>query len=112
VQNGRFGEAAALNGLGELSSRRSVTSQARDYHGQALAIARNPGVPFDEARALEGLYQAVLADATSAKQPPTCGMRPAITRTSDPAPPAASRRSFANIKARPLALHRNGTAWT
>ena len=29
-----------LNSLGELSSRSAASQQARDYHGQALAIAR------------------------------------------------------------------------
>jgi len=51
----RLGQAEALNRLGELSSRTSATGQAREHHTRALAIARDIGVPSEEARALEGL---------------------------------------------------------
>ena len=48
-----YGQAYVLNSLGELASRTSATCQARDYHSQALAIAREIGAPLEEARALE-----------------------------------------------------------
>jgi hypothetical protein len=51
-----------LNGLGELSSRTAKTLQARDYHSQALAIARDLGAPLEEARALEGIGHSHLQD--------------------------------------------------
>jgi tetratricopeptide (TPR) repeat protein len=50
-----LGQAEALNRLGELSSRTSATSQARERHTQALAIARDISAPLEEARALEGI---------------------------------------------------------
>lgn len=40
------GVADTLNNLGELSSRTSATSQARDHHNQALVLARDLGVPL------------------------------------------------------------------
>jgi hypothetical protein len=52
-----------LNSLGELSSRTSATEEARDHHGQALAIARDLGAPREEARALEGIGQSLLPDS-------------------------------------------------
>ena len=55
-------QAEALNGLGELSSRTSATGHARQYHAQALAIARDLRAPLEEARALEGLGQSHLHD--------------------------------------------------
>ena len=58
----RLGQAEALNRLGELSTRTSATSQARERHTQALAIARDISAPPEEARALEGLGQAHLQD--------------------------------------------------
>lgn len=60
----RSGEAEALNNLGELSSRTSDTGRPRDYHSQALAIARDTGSPLEEARALEGLGQSSLTEGT------------------------------------------------
>ena len=39
--------------------------QAREQHAQALAIARDIGVPLEEARALEGLGQAYLHDGNT-----------------------------------------------
>jgi tetratricopeptide (TPR) repeat protein/transcriptional regulator with XRE-family HTH domain len=50
----KYGQAEVLNSLGELS-RFAARQQARDYHAQALAIARELGVPLEEARALEGI---------------------------------------------------------
>jgi Tetratricopeptide repeat len=47
--------AMALNSLGELSLRTAAAQDARDHHGQALAIARELGAPLEEARALEGI---------------------------------------------------------
>jgi hypothetical protein len=42
------GQADALNGLGELSSRTSAPSQARERHAQALSIARDLPAPLEE----------------------------------------------------------------
>jgi hypothetical protein len=58
----QVGQAEALNGLGELSPRASATSQARAQHTQALAIARDIGVPAEKARALEGIDNSHLHD--------------------------------------------------
>jgi Flp pilus assembly protein TadD len=54
--------AEALNRLGELATRTSATSQARDQHTQALAIARDISAAPEEARALEGLGHGHLQD--------------------------------------------------
>ena len=59
--------AEILNNLGELLTRTSATRQARDHHAQALAIARDLGVPMEEARALEGIGPPTSTTAT----PPT-----------------------------------------
>ena len=45
-----LGPAEALNRLGELSSRTSATARARDYHNQALVIARDIRASPEEAR--------------------------------------------------------------
>jgi DNA-binding SARP family transcriptional activator/tetratricopeptide (TPR) repeat protein len=58
----RTGEAAALNSLGWLASRTTQTRLARDHHAQALAIARDIGVPLEEGRALEGIGQSCLQE--------------------------------------------------
>jgi hypothetical protein len=58
----RLGQAEALNRLGELSSCTSASHQARERHTQALTSARDIDVPFEEARALEGLCRAHLQD--------------------------------------------------
>jgi tetratricopeptide (TPR) repeat protein/transcriptional regulator with XRE-family HTH domain len=58
----RHERAQVLNSLGELASRTSATQQARDYHSQALAIARDIGAPLEEARALEGIGHSHLYD--------------------------------------------------
>ena len=57
-----YGQAEALNSLGELSTRTAASQQARDYHTQALAIARELGVPLEEARALEGIGHCHIQD--------------------------------------------------
>jgi tetratricopeptide (TPR) repeat protein/transcriptional regulator with XRE-family HTH domain len=57
----KYGQAEALNSLGELS-RFASPQQAHDYHSQALAIARELGVPLEEARALEGIGRCHLQD--------------------------------------------------
>ena len=54
-----------LNSLGELSSRSAASQQARDYHSQALAIARELGAPLEEARALEGIGRCHLQDGNA-----------------------------------------------
>jgi tetratricopeptide (TPR) repeat protein len=58
----RLGQADALNGLGELSTRTSAPGQARKRHAQALGIARDLRAPLAEARALEGLGHSHLRD--------------------------------------------------
>jgi len=58
----RHERAQVLNSLGELAARTSATEQARDYHSQALAIARDIGAPLEEARALEGIGDSHLLD--------------------------------------------------
>jgi len=58
----RTGEAAALNSLGWLASRTAKPGLARDHHAQALAIARDIGVPLEEGRALEGIGQSCLQE--------------------------------------------------
>lgn len=54
--------AETLNCIGELSSRTGADQQARDHHAQALAIAREPGTPPEQARALEGIGRSHLCD--------------------------------------------------
>ena len=54
--------AQVLNSLGELASQTSATQQARDYHSQALTIARDIGAPLEEARALEGIGHSHVQD--------------------------------------------------
>jgi len=49
-----------LNSLGELALRTSAAEEARGYHAEALAIARELGTPAEEARALEGLGRSLL----------------------------------------------------
>jgi tetratricopeptide (TPR) repeat protein/transcriptional regulator with XRE-family HTH domain len=50
----RLGQAETLNNLGDLHSL-SDPSRARDYHEQALSIAREITALLEEARALEGI---------------------------------------------------------
>jgi tetratricopeptide (TPR) repeat protein len=66
----RLHQAEALNRLGELSSQTSATGQAREQHAKALAIARDIGMPFEEARALEGLAMAHLRDGNPGQAAP------------------------------------------
>jgi Tfp pilus assembly protein PilF len=58
----RLGQAEVLNNLGELLYRSPDLGRARDYHSQALAIAREIGAPLEEARALEGIGRCYLHD--------------------------------------------------
>jgi len=69
--------AEALNNLGQLASRTSAAQQAREHHSQAMAIARDLGVPLEEARALEGLAQSHLQDGHTAEGAPY--LRQALT---------------------------------
>jgi tetratricopeptide (TPR) repeat protein len=62
LRSERHERAQVLNSLGELAARTSATQQARDYHNQAIAIARDIGAPLEEARALEGIGQSHLQD--------------------------------------------------
>ena len=52
----------ALNSQGELSARTAALPEAREYHAQALSIARDLGAPLEEARALEGTGRTLLRD--------------------------------------------------
>jgi Flp pilus assembly protein TadD len=61
----RLGQAEALNRLGELSSCTSASPRPASAPPQALTIARDIGVPFEEARALEGLGRAHLQDGNT-----------------------------------------------
>jgi tetratricopeptide (TPR) repeat protein len=85
----RLGQAEALNRLGELSSRTSATSQARDQHAQALAIARDISVPLEQAHALEGLGRAHLQDGNPSQA--AVYLRQALAIYQDLGAPAASR---------------------
>jgi tetratricopeptide (TPR) repeat protein len=66
----RLCEAEALNNLGQLAVRTSATKQAREHHTHALAIARDLGVPLEEARALEGIGDSHLQDGNPADATP------------------------------------------
>jgi tetratricopeptide (TPR) repeat protein len=85
----QLGQAEALNGLGELSSRTSATSQAREYHAQALAIARDLSAPLEEARALEGLGQTHTQDSNPGQA--AAHLRQALTIYQRIGAPAARR---------------------
>ena len=61
------GVADTLNNLGRLSSRTSATRRARDHHNQALLLARDIGVPLEEARSLEGIGHSHLQDGHPGK---------------------------------------------
>ncbi len=58
----RLGQPEALNRLGELSLRASAISHAHDQHTRALAIASDISAAPEEARAVEGLGQALIQD--------------------------------------------------
>lgn len=88
----RPGEAQALTGLGDLSSRTAGTQQAREHYAQALAIARDIGLPLEEASALEGLGHAYLHDGTARKVPRACNRPLRSTGASAPPAPGASRK--------------------
>ena len=78
-----------LNSLGELASRTSATGQARDHHGQALAIARQIGAPPEEARALEGIGHSHLHDGNPRQA--AAHLRQALTIYQRIGAPAAQR---------------------
>jgi tetratricopeptide (TPR) repeat protein len=84
-----LGQAEALNRLGELATRTADTPQAREYHAQALAIARDLGAAPEEARALEGLGQAHLQDGSRGQG--TAHLRRALTIYKRIGAPAARR---------------------
>jgi hypothetical protein len=48
--------------LGEVESLTGATNQAREHFDQALALARQYGMPMEEARAMEGLGRSHLRD--------------------------------------------------
>ena len=60
------GQAEVLNSLGELALRRMATADSQQCHARALALARDIGMPFEEARALEGIARCCLLDGNSA----------------------------------------------
>ena len=67
----RRGQGDVLNGLGELSSRTAETQQARDYHSQALVIARGLGAPGRKRAPWRASGTATSRTATPAKVSPT-----------------------------------------
>ena len=83
------GQAETLNCLGELASRTADGRQARDYHAQALAIARELGTPLQEARALEGTGHSHLRDGHPAQA--AAPLREALAIYQRIASPAARR---------------------
>ena len=50
----RVGQTIVLNSLGELSGHTGAIGTARKHYGRALVIARDLGIPLEEARAMEG----------------------------------------------------------
>jgi tetratricopeptide (TPR) repeat protein len=83
------GHAETLNCLGELASRTADGRQARTYHAQALAIARQLGTPLEEARALEGIGHSHLRDGHTSEG--TACLEQALTIYQRVAAPAARR---------------------
>ena len=81
--------ATPLNRLGELSTRTSATSQARDQHSQALAITRDVGAAPEEARALEGIGNSHLHDGNP--RPAAENLRQALAIYQSIGTPAAQR---------------------
>jgi hypothetical protein len=65
------GSSRPPHNLGELLSQTRDSQQARGHHTRALAVARDLGVPLEEARALEGIDRCHL-QATPGKVPPAC----------------------------------------
>ena len=62
--------ACVLNSLGELSTRTGNCLQARDYHTQALRIARDLPEPREEGRALDGIGRSYVKDNEAGKAEP------------------------------------------
>ena len=62
--------ACVLNSLGELSTRTGNCLQARDYHTQALRIARDLPEPREEGRALDGIGRSYVKDNQAGKAGP------------------------------------------
>jgi hypothetical protein len=91
----RLGQAEALNRLGELSSCTSASHQARERHTQALSIARDIGVHFEEARTLEGLGRAHLQDGNTGQAAAHLGRPSASTSARDLPGLRAFRTHFA-----------------
>ena len=82
-------QAEVLNSLGELSSRTAAGRQARDHHNQALAIARELGMPLEEARALEGIGQSHVQEGNPSQAAAT--LRDALAIYQRIGSPAAGR---------------------
>src|SRR5262249_916297 len=85
LRSERHERAQVLNSLGELAAHTSATQQARDYHNQAIAIARDIGTPLEEARALEGIGHSHVQDGNLSRA--TTSLRDALTiyqRTGSP----------------------------
>jgi tetratricopeptide (TPR) repeat protein len=51
----RYGEAEALNNLGQVLWACGAVADARAHHDHAFGIAQALGTPLEEARALEGI---------------------------------------------------------
>jgi tetratricopeptide (TPR) repeat protein len=88
----RPGEAQALTGLGDLSSRTARTQQAQERYTQALAIARNIGLPLEEASALERLGHIHLHDGTGQEGAACLQQALAIYQHIGAPPPGALRK--------------------
>ncbi len=113
----RYNQAQVLNSLGELSTRTAASQQARDYHTQALAIARELGVPLEEARAMEGIGRCHIQDGNPGDGAAKLGRHWPSTSASEPPMPsafrklsaaAASKTRFWALRARAKLLARQG----
>jgi tetratricopeptide (TPR) repeat protein/transcriptional regulator with XRE-family HTH domain len=93
------GQAETLNCLGELASRTADGRQARDYHAQALAIARELGTPLEEARALEGIGYSQLHDGHDSEG--TAYLEQALAIYQRIGAPAARRVQETLLRSRP-----------
>jgi hypothetical protein len=85
-----------VNSLGELASRTADGGQACDHHAQALAIARDFGIPRRKHAPWKASAAAIFATATPAKPLPAWNRHLPSTSASQPPPPAASRKPSSN----------------
>ncbi len=80
----RHGEAKALNSLGGLSLATSAAEEARHYHSQALAIAREIGAHGEEADALAGIGLSLLPRSPAEAAAPLRGALAIYRRIGSP----------------------------